>query len=80
MHRQNPLQQAFVGYVASGARALVGEVTDTKMMQEMKGAFLGGENREKIESPQNYGFSSVVLKARPTSTSWEAVVASRSQP
>jgi len=63
MHRQNPLQQAFVGYTSGGARALVEGVTDTKMMQEMKGSFMMGEAREKIESPQNYGFSSVVLAA-----------------
>jgi len=64
MHRQNPLQQGFVGYSGSGARALVDEISDNPMMQEMKGSFLGGENREKIESPQNYGMTSVVMPAK----------------
>ena len=64
MHRQSPLSQAFVGYSGGGVRALVTEVADTLMMQEMKGSFMMGEAREKIESPQNYGFSSVVLPAK----------------
>ena len=63
MHRQNPLQQGYVGYTGSGARALVEEISDNPMMQEMKGSFMTGESREKIESPQNYGFTSVVKKA-----------------
>jgi phage gp45-like len=63
MHRQNPLQQGYVGYTASGARSLVDEIDDKTGMQEMKGSFMGGEAREKIESPQNYGFTSVVNKA-----------------
>src|SRR6478609_635551 len=63
MHRQNPLQAGYVGYTGSGARALVDEISDNPMMQEMKGSFMTGENRDKIESPQNYGFTSVVMPA-----------------
>ena len=63
MHRQNPLQQAFTAYTSGGARALVDSVSDNPLMQEMKGMFMGGENRSKIESPQNYGFTSVVMPA-----------------
>jgi len=63
MHRQNPLQQGFVGYTSGGARALVDEISDNPLMQEMKGSFMGGENRQKVESPQNYGFTSVVMPA-----------------
>jgi len=63
MHRQNPLQQGYVGYTASGARSLVDEIDDKTGMQEMKGSFMNGEARKKVESPQNYGFTSVVNKA-----------------
>jgi len=63
MHRQNPLQQGYVGYTASGARSLVDEIDDKTGMQEMKGSFMSGESRQKVESPQNYGFTSVVMKA-----------------
>lgn len=63
MHRQNPLQQAFVGYTSGGARALVDAISDNPLMQEMKGTFMFGEARDKIESPQNYGFTSVVKEA-----------------
>lgn len=64
MHRQNPLQAAYVAYTSGGARALVHEVSDDKRMQLMKGSMLYGETREKIESPQNYGFTSVVMPAK----------------
>ena len=30
MHRQNPLQQGFVGYTGGGARALVDEISDNR--------------------------------------------------
>ena len=63
MHRQNPLQQGYVGYTASGVRALVDEIDDKTGMQEMMGSFMNGEARKKIESPQNYCFTSVVNKA-----------------
>jgi len=63
MHRQSPLTIGFVGYTSGGARALVDKVMDNPMMQEMKGTFMHGEARDKIESPQNYGFTSVVREA-----------------
>jgi phage gp45-like len=63
MHRQTPLTAAYVGYTGSGARALVDKIDDAKGMQEMKGSMMFGEAREKIESPQNYGFTSVVKEA-----------------
>lgn len=62
MHRQTPLTAAFVGYTSGGARALIDTIDDGKMMQQMKGSMMG-ESREKVESPQNYGFSSVVRPA-----------------
>jgi phage gp45-like len=64
MHRQTPLTAAFVGYNSGGARALVDTADDTTGMQEMKGSMLHGEARQRIESPQNYGFTSVVLPAK----------------
>ena len=63
MHRQTPMQAGFVGYSSGGARSLVDAVTDTTGMQEMAGSIMFGEARSKIESPQNYGFTSVVLPA-----------------
>jgi phage gp45-like len=63
MHRQTPLTAGFVGYTSGGARALVDKISDNPLMQEMKGTFMQGEARDKIESPQNYGFTSVVKEA-----------------
>ena len=63
MHRQTPLTAGYVGYTGGGVRSLVDEVNDGPMMQEMKGSFMHGESRQKIESPQNYGFTSVVMPA-----------------
>jgi hypothetical protein len=62
MHRQTPLTAGFVGYSGGGARALIDSIDDGKLMQQMKGAMMG-ESREGVESPQNYGFSSVVRAA-----------------
>jgi hypothetical protein len=62
MHRQTPLTAGFVGYTSGGARALIDTIDDDKMMQQMKGSMIG-EGREGVESPQNYGFSSVVRPA-----------------
>jgi len=64
MHRQSPLTAAFVGYSSGGCRSLVDAVDDERGMQEMKGSMLHGESRERVESPQNYGFTSVVLPAK----------------
>ena len=63
MHRQTPLTAGFVGYTSGGCRALVDAISDNPLMQEMKGTFMQGEARDKIESPQNYGFTSVVKEA-----------------
>ena len=62
MHRQTQLTQGFVGYTSGGARTLIDSIDDGKLMQQMKGAILG-ESRDGVESPQNYGFSSVVRAA-----------------
>lgn len=64
MHRVTPLTSAFIAATSGGARSLVDAVEDSPMMQEMKGTFLKGEMRDKIESPQNYGFTSRVLPAK----------------
>ena len=63
MHRATPANSSFRGYVAGGARAIVLEVDDTKLMQEHKSNFLWNEQRDKIETPQNYGFTSVCMDA-----------------
>ena len=63
MHRQTPLTAGFVGYSGGGSRTLIHEIDDSTNMQQMKGSMMFGEAREKVESPQNYGFSSVVRPA-----------------
>jgi hypothetical protein len=63
MHRQTPLTAGFVGYTSGGSRTLIDEIDDSTNMQQMKGSMMFGEAREKVESPQNYGFSSVVRPA-----------------
>jgi hypothetical protein len=54
---------SFRAYSSGGARSVVDKVNDGPLMQEMAGNFMKGETRDKIESPQNYGFTSVVMPA-----------------
>lgn len=63
MHRATPVDTSFRSYSAGGARSCVHQVDDGHFMQEMAGNFMKGETRGKIESPQNYGFTSVVMDA-----------------
>lgn len=63
MHRATPLNAAFRAYTAGGARTVIDEADDKKLMQESKGNFMKGETRGEIESPQNYGFTSHVMPA-----------------
>lgn len=63
MHRATPLMTSFRSYVSGGARALIDQIDDSKLMQEMAGGFMKGEQRQGVESPQNYGFTSVVMDA-----------------
>jgi len=63
MHRATPLMTSFRAFTAGGARSVISGVDDLKLMQEMGGNFMKGETRSKVESPQNYGFTSVVMDA-----------------
>jgi len=63
MHRATPRTTSFRSYVSGGARTTIDEADDSKFMQEMQGGFMKGENRKSVESPQNYGFTSVVSDA-----------------
>lgn len=63
MHRQTPLSAAYVGYTGGGSRTLIDKVDDDQLMQEMNGSMMFGEARQKVEAPQNYGFTSVVRPA-----------------
>src|SRR5215467_10621808 len=63
MHRATPVSTSFRAYSGGGARSCVTSVDDGHFMQEMAGNFMKGESRQKIESPQNYGFTSVVMDA-----------------
>jgi phage gp45-like len=49
--------------VAGGARGCMHEADDTKRMQEVKVNFMKNETRDKVERPQNYGFTSYFRKA-----------------
>jgi hypothetical protein len=63
MHRATPANSSFRSYVGGGARSTVDQVDDNKLMQEGSGNFMHGESRGGIESPQNYGFTSVCMPA-----------------
>jgi len=58
-----PLQTSHRSNAGGGKKVLVDEANDGETMQEMKGTAMHGESRQKIEAPQNYGFTSVVAKA-----------------
>jgi phage gp45-like len=61
MHRATPLNTSFRAYTAGGARSVVDQVDDSKLMQEMGGNFMANETRSGVEAPQNYGFTSAVF-------------------
>jgi phage gp45-like len=63
MHRATPANSSFRGYVSGGARAIVLEVDDSKLMQEHTAQFLINEQRDTIETPHTYGFTSVCMDA-----------------
>jgi phage gp45-like len=63
MHRATQLNIALRSFTAGGARSVVHSADDSKLMQEMGGSMMSGESRQRIESPQNYGFTSVVMDA-----------------
>ncbi|HEY2242743.1 MAG TPA: phage baseplate assembly protein [Xanthobacteraceae bacterium] len=63
MHRATPANSSFRAYTGGGTRSAVDTIDDSKLMQEMSGNFMHNETRQAIESPQNYGFTSVVAPA-----------------
>jgi phage gp45-like len=63
MHRSTPADTLHRSYDAGGSRTIIDQVDDNPLMQEMAGNFMKGESRKEVESPQNYGFSSVVRDA-----------------
>jgi phage gp45-like len=63
MHRATPFNSSFRAFTSGGARSVVTEVNDLLGMQEMAGHFMANEARKAIESPQNFGFTSVVMDA-----------------
>jgi phage gp45-like len=63
MHRATPQNTANRAYTAGGARKSVDSVDDSKNLQESKGNMMAQESRDRVESPQNYGFTSVVADA-----------------
>src|SRR6516225_7015189 len=63
MHRQTPLNSSLRGFYSGGSPSVVDQVDDTKLMQEGAGNFMANETRKAVQSPQNYGFTSVVFDA-----------------
>jgi len=63
MHRATTANVAYRAYTAGGARSVVDNVDDSKLMQESSGNFMKGETRSEVEAPQNYGFTSVTADA-----------------
>ena len=61
--RASPFESSHRAYHSGGSRSVIEEADDSKLMQEHKGNFMKGESRSGVESPQNYGFVSVVHKA-----------------
>jgi phage gp45-like len=64
MYRHTPLASATRAYTSGGSRAMVDTIDDNKLMQESnKAQGMRGESWGTMESPQNYGFTSVVADA-----------------
>ena len=63
MHRATPVNTSFRSYISGGARCLVDKTDDKKEMQECTAQFMKAEERERVECPQNYGFTSNVIES-----------------
>jgi Bacteriophage Mu Gp45 spike protein len=63
MHRATPNSTSLRAYNSGGTRGVVDTIDDNKLMQEHSGTQMANESRGAIESPQNYGFTSVNLPA-----------------
>jgi phage gp45-like len=64
MQRTTPIAAALRAYVGGGARAMIDTIDDAKHMQESTNSQgMRGESWPTMESPQNYGFTSVVADA-----------------
>lgn len=63
MHRATPSNTSFRAYSSGGARTTIRQADDQQLMQESAGGLLANEARKQVESPQNYGFTSVVHDA-----------------
>jgi Bacteriophage Mu Gp45 spike protein len=61
--RASPFEASYRAYHSGGTRSVIEQADDSKLMQEHSGSFSKGEARKGVESPQNYGFTSVVHKA-----------------
>lgn len=64
MHRATPVNTSFRAYVGGGSRCLIDKTDDEKEMQECTSQFMKAEERERVECPQNYGFTSNVVEAK----------------
>lgn len=72
MHRETGAGNGFRAYAGGGARALIDKIDDGPLMQAMTGSGMKGESfsaskdgkTKGPESPQNYGFTSVVADSK----------------
>lgn len=64
VQRSTPLSSVLRAYSSGGARAMIDTINDATHMQESTNAQgMRGESWPTMESPQNYGFTSVVADA-----------------
>lgn len=63
VNRASPREASHRAYHSGGSRSVIEKADDSKLMQEHSGNFMKGESRKGVESPQNYGFTSVVHPA-----------------
>lgn len=64
MHRSTGANTLQRSYGSGGSRTLIDEIDDGPLMQTTKGSAMKGEVHKDVESPQNYGFTSVVADAK----------------
>jgi phage gp45-like len=63
MHKATPNNTSMRAYSSGGSRGIVDTINDNTLMQEHSGQMMNSEARDAVESPQNYGHTSVSMPA-----------------
>jgi phage gp45-like len=63
MHRATPASTSLRTYTSSGSRATIDTINDGALMQETSCQMMNNQAKPRVESPQNYGFTSVNMPA-----------------